>query len=154
MRAPSWASACQREENAMPHLTTEAANAILLQNFAPWVLASGLKVESIAADGARLRIPFSAELCRTGAILCGQALISAADSAMVIALASASGAFKPCTTVDLTISYMRPISQADALLEAKLMRLGKTLAFCSCAVSEASNGKPVAFATGTYALLD
>src|SRR5215510_4851071 len=148
------ASACQREENAMPHLTAEAANAILLENFAPWVLASGLKVERIAADGASLRIPFSAELCRTGAILCGQALISAADSAMVIALASVSGAFKPCTTVDLTISYMRPISQADALLEAKLMRLGKTLAFCSCAVSEASNGKPVAFATGTYALLD
>jgi uncharacterized protein (TIGR00369 family) len=137
----------------MPHLTAEAANAILRDNFAPWVLASGLEVEAIVAQGARLRLPFSAELCRAGAILCGQALISAADSAMVLALAAASGAFKPCTTVDLSISYMRPIRQADALLEAKLMRLGKTLAFCSCAVSVPGSDKPVAFSTGTYALL-
>jgi acyl-coenzyme A thioesterase PaaI-like protein len=138
---------------AMPHLTAEAANAILRDNFAPWLLASGLTVQTIVAEGARLRLPFSAELCRAGAILCGQALISAADSAMVIALAATQGAFKPCTTVDLSISYMRPISQADALLAAKLMRLGKMLAFCSCALSEATTGKPAAFATGTYALL-
>jgi len=138
----------------MPHLTAEAANAILAENFAPWVLASGLKVESVLGDGARLRIPFSTDLCRIGGILCGQALISGADSAMVIALAAASGAFKPCTTVDVSMTYMRPISQVDALLEAKLMRLGKMLAFLSCEVSEAGSGKRAAFATGTYALLD
>jgi len=136
----------------MPQLTVEAANAILAQNFAPWVLASGLKVEAIGAEFAKLRLPFSPELCRTGGILCGQALVTGADTAMVIALAAASGAFKPCTTVDLTISYMRPISKADALLEAKLMRLGKSLAFCVCEMGEAG-GKPAAFSTGTYALL-
>lgn len=137
----------------MSGLTTEAANALFEDNFAPWVLASGLRVENIVADGVFLRLPFAAELCRTGGILCGQALISGADSAMVLALAAANGAFKPCTTIDLSMSYMRPISQADALLEAKLMRLGKTLAFCSCAVSAAGTDKPAAFATGTYALL-
>jgi uncharacterized protein (TIGR00369 family) len=138
----------------MSHLTVEAANAILAENFAPWVLASGLKVESMLGDGVRLRMPCSTDLCRTGGILCGQALISGADSAMVIALAAARGAFKPCTTVDLSISYMRPIRQADALLEAKLMRLGKMLAFLSCEVCEAGSGKRAAFSTGTYALLD
>jgi uncharacterized protein (TIGR00369 family) len=136
----------------MPQLTADAANAILVQNFAPWVLASGIKVEAIGPEFAKLRLPFSAELWRTGDILCGQALITGADTAMVIALAAASGAFKPCTTVDLTISYMRPISKADALLEARLMRLGKSLAFCVCEVGEAG-GKPAAFSTGTYALL-
>jgi len=136
----------------MPQLTADAANAILVQNFAPWVLASGIKVEAIGPEFAKLRLPFSAELWRTGDILCGQALITGADTAMVIALAAASGAFKPCTTVDLTISYMRPISKADALLEAKLMRVGKSLAFCVCEVGEAG-GKPAAFSTGTYALL-
>jgi uncharacterized protein (TIGR00369 family) len=135
----------------MPQLTAEAANAVLAQNFAPWVLASGIKVEAIGSESARLRLPFSAELCRTGGMLCGQALITGADTAMVIALAAASGAFRPCTTVDLTISYMRPISKVDALLEAKLMRLGKSLAFCVCEVGEAG-GKPAAFSTGTYAL--
>ena len=129
------------------------ANAILAENFAPWVLASGIKAEAIGADTAMLRIPFADQLCRIGGILCGQALLTGADTAMVIALAAASGAFKPCTTVDLTINYMRPITKADALLEAKVMRLGKTLAFCTCEAREAGGTKPAAFSTGTYAIL-
>ena len=115
----------------MPALSTEQANAILAENFAPWVLASGIAAEAIGAEAASLRIPFSEALCRVGGILCGQALLTGADTAMVIALAAASGGFKPCTTVDLTINYMRPITKADAVLEAKVMRLGKTLAFAS-----------------------
>jgi uncharacterized protein (TIGR00369 family) len=137
----------------MPVLSADAANAILAENFAPWVLASGVKAETIGADAASLRIPFSDQLCRVGGILCGQALLTGADTAMVIALAATSGAFKPCTTVDLTINYMRPITRADALLEAKVMRLGKTLAFCTCEVREAGGTKPAAFSTGTYAIL-
>ena len=76
-----------------------------------------------------------------------------ADTAMVIALAAASGGFKPCTTVDLTINFMRPIAKTDAILEAKVMRLGKTLAFCTCEIREVGGTKPAAFATGTYAIL-
>jgi uncharacterized protein (TIGR00369 family) len=137
----------------MPALATEQANTILADNFAPWVLATGIRAESVGADTASLRIPFSDQLCRVGGILCGQALLTGADTAMVIALAAASGGFKPCTTVDLTINYMRPITKADALLEARVMRLGKTLAFCTCEVREAGGTKPAAFATGTYAIL-
>ena len=137
----------------MSKLTTSAANAILAENFAPWVLASGVTAEAIGADSATLRIPFSDQLCRVGGILCGQALLTGADTAMVIALAASAGAFKPCTTVDLTINYMRPIMKAHALLEAKVMRLGKTLAFCTCEVREAGGTKPAAFATGTYWIL-
>ena len=137
----------------MPVLTTDAANAVLAQNFAPWVLASGVTTEAVATEAATLRIPFSDQLCRVGGILCGQALLTGADTAMVIAPAAASGGFKPCTTVDLTINYMRPITRADALLEAKVMRLGKTLAFCTCEAREAGAAKPAAFSTGTYAIL-
>jgi len=137
----------------MPGFAVEQANAILAENFAPWVLASGVAAEAIGADAATLRIPFAEQLCRIGGILCGQALLTGADTAMVIALAAASGGFKPCTTVDLTINFMRPIAKADALLEAKVMRLGKTLAFCTCEIREAGGTKPAAFATGTYAIL-
>ena len=137
----------------MPGLTVASANTILADNFAPWVLAAGVTTEAVGPDTATLRIPFSDQLCRVGGILCGQALLTGADTAMVIALAAAGGGFKPCTTVDLTINYMRPIMKADALLEAKVMRLGKTLAFCTCEVREAGGTKPAAFSTGTYAIL-
>jgi len=134
-------------------LDVAGANAILGENFAPWVLALGIKAEATGPEAATLRIPFSEQLCRVGGIMCGQALLTGADTAMVIALAAASGGFKPCTTVDLTINYMRPITQADAVLEAKVMRLGKTLAFCTCEIREAESAKPAGFSTGTYAIL-
>ncbi len=137
----------------MTTLSTAQADAILAENFAPWVLATGIKADAAEKDAATLRIPFSDQLCRVGGIMCGQALLTGADTAMVIALAAASGGFKPCTTVDLTINYMRPITKADAVLEAKVMRLGKTLAFCTCEMREAASDKPAAFATGTYAIL-
>jgi uncharacterized protein (TIGR00369 family) len=134
-------------------LDIAAADAILADNFAAWVMATGIKAEAAGTDTATLRIPFSDQLCRVGGILCGQALLTGADTAMVIALASASGGFRPCTTVDLTINYMRPITRADAILAAKVMRLGKTLAFCTCEIGEAGGSNPAAFSTGTYALL-
>ena len=137
----------------MSEFSNAAANTILADNFAPWVLASGIAAEAIGADSATMRIPFSDQLCRVGGILCGQALMTGADTAMVIALAATAGSFKPCTTVDLTINYMRPITKTDALLEAKVMRLGKTLAFCTCEIREAGGSKPAAFSTGTYAIL-
>jgi uncharacterized protein (TIGR00369 family) len=137
----------------MTNLSLPAANTILAENFAPWVLATGITPEAIGPDAATLRIPFSDQLCRVGGIMCGQALLTGADTAMVIALAAASGGFKPCTTVDLTINYMRPIAGADALLEARVMRLGRTLAFCTCEVRETGSAKPAAFSTGTYAIL-
>ena len=137
----------------MSAMNVTSANAILAENFAPWVLALGIQADAIDTDSATLRIPFSDQLCRVGGIMCGQALLTGADTAMVIALAAASGGFKPCTTVDLTINYMRPITKADAVLEAKVMRLGKSLAFCTCHIREAASTKPAAFSTGTYAIL-
>ena len=136
----------------MSNLSIAAANAILTDNFAPWVLTSGIKAEALGADSAKLRIPFASHLARVGGNLCGQALLTGADTAMVIALAAASGGFRLCTIVDLTINYMRPITGADALLEAVVLRLGKTLAFCTCEVRAAGEGKRAAFSTGTYAL--
>jgi uncharacterized protein (TIGR00369 family) len=135
------------------NLDLAAANAILAENFAPWVMALGIRADTTGPDSATLRIPFSQHLCRVGGIVCGQALLTGADTAMVIALATANGGFKPYTTVDLTINFMRPIAQADVLLEAKVMRMGKTLAFCTCGVRDAASAHPAAFSTGTYAIV-
>ena len=134
-------------------LTLQEANTVLADNFAPWVLALGLRVAAIGDATAILRIPFAPALCRVGGTMCGQALASGADTAMVIALAVAMGGLKPLTTVDLTINFMRPIANADATLEARIMRLGRSLAFCTCEIKAAGDAKPAAFSTGTYAIL-
>jgi uncharacterized protein (TIGR00369 family) len=137
----------------MTAFDTTAANAILNDKFARWVLVTGIRTDATTEDGATLRIPFADDLCRVGGILCGQTLVTGADTAMVIAIAAASQGFKPCTTVDLTINFMRPVTNADAVLTAKVMRLGKSLAFCTCEISDADSKKPAAFATGTYMMM-
>lgn len=137
----------------MPEISREQAEEILAENFADWVRDLDLTIEQTSPDALEMRIKFSEKLCRIGGIMCGQALISGADTAMVIALASASGGMRPMTTVDLTCNYMRPIIDEDAILNAKVKRLGKSLAFCTTDVAGSVSNKQAAFATGTYAIL-
>lgn len=134
-------------------LTVEQANRILDQNFAAWVLELRLAVESVDTMSARLRLPFSERLVRVGGTICGQALMSFADTAMVIAISAASGGFRPMTTVGQTISFMRPVANADVVAEAKVLRLGKTLAFGEIDLRAGDRDDLAAHVTTTYAIL-
>lgn len=133
-------------------MNVKAAEQLLAANFAPWVLDLGLRVESVSKDRAVLRMPASARIARVGGTVCGQALMSAADTAMVIALSSAMGEFRPMTTVSQNVSFMRPISGQDVLIEARVIRLGRTLAFGEIEMRAADEKKPAAHATTTYAI--
>ncbi|MBK8063087.1 MAG: PaaI family thioesterase [Betaproteobacteria bacterium] len=134
-------------------LTVAAAQGILADNFAAWVLDLGLSVESVAAGGAILRLPYSDRLVRVGGTICGQALMSAADTAMVIALAGVFGAFRPVTTVSQNVTFMRPIAKADVLIEAQVLRQGRTLAFGEIVLRAAGDERAAVHATTTYAIL-
>ena len=131
----------------------------LLQNaltdyFAPWVQALGLRVEPHQPEGAvLLRLPYSEQLARSGGMLCGQAMMAAADTAMVLALIAHFGAFRPCTTVQLSTSFLKPLSNQDALVQARVLRAGKTMAFGEIDLSGADDGKSICRASTTYALL-
>jgi uncharacterized protein (TIGR00369 family) len=128
------------------------AQAILAANFAPWVQSLGLNVEAVAGDAATLRLPFDSRLVRVGGIVCGQALMTAADTAMVIAVAAALGEFRAMATVGQTISFLRPVANDDVLVEARVLRLGRTLAFGEVSMHAAGTGLLAAHATTTYAL--
>ena len=134
-------------------LTVPAAQAILTANFAAWVQDLALSVESVAIGAAVLRMPYSERLVRVGGTFSGQALMSAADTAMVIALAGSFGEFKPVTTVSQNVTFMRPIAQQDVLVEARVIRLGRTLAFGEITLRGAKDDRVAAHATTTYAIL-
>ncbi|MBE7367629.1 PaaI family thioesterase [Ramlibacter pallidus] len=121
--------------------------------FAPWVQALGLQVEAFDADSVTLRLPQSDQLSRVGNMLCGQAMMAAADTAMVLALINQSGAFRPCTTVQTNTNFLKPLSGQDALVQARIVRAGKTLAFGEIDIRGAEDGKSACRATTTYALL-
>jgi uncharacterized protein (TIGR00369 family) len=134
-------------------MNTDTLQAALADYFAPWVQALALKVESFTAESVLLRLPQSDQLSRVGGMLCGQAMMAAADSAMVLALINHFGEFRPCTTVQFSTSFLKPLSAQDALIEAKVVRAGKALAFGEIDIRGARDGKSVCRASTTYALL-
>ena len=127
--------------------------AALPEYFAPWVQALGLQVEGFDADSITLRLPRNEQLSRVGGMLCGQAMMAAADTAMVLALINHFGEFRPCTTVQMNSSFLKPLANQDALVQARVVRAGKSLAFGEIDVRGADDGKSVSRASTTYALL-
>jgi uncharacterized protein (TIGR00369 family) len=131
----------------------EQLQAALPEYFAPWVLALDLKVVSSTGSSVTLRLPNTSALSRSGGMVCGQALMAAADTAMVLALMQHFGQFRPCTTVQMNTSFLKPLAQHDGMITANVLRAGKSLAFGEIDISNAQDGKSVCRASTTYALL-
>ena len=125
--------------------------------FAPWVRELELRLLYASPGEVRLALPVHARHVHAGNVMSGQAVMAAADTAMVLAVTSKLGAFKPMTTVQLQTSFLRPIARdaGDAIVVARVLRLGKTLAFGEIEVTTGAAGGSAlaAHATTTYALL-
>lgn len=134
-------------------MDTRQLQTALTDYFAPWIQALQLDVVSHDAHQVMLRLPHSDALARTGGMVCGQAMMAAADTAMALAVFSHFGQFRPCTTVQMSSSFLKPLSGQDGLVEARLLRVGKSLAFGEIDIRSASDGKSVCRASATYALL-
>jgi uncharacterized protein (TIGR00369 family) len=140
------------------------ARRVLGDVIAPWVQDLGLSIAGIdyaappdaAPDwqpGAILRMAFSERLCRHGGIVCGQALMALADTAMVIALLAANRGYRPMTTVDQTTHFMRAATATDVLADARVVRLGRTMGFGRVTLSSAADNKQVAMVSSAFAML-
>src|ERR1700692_628629 len=156
--------AFMQQETQAAGFDIEEARRVLGDVFAPWVQDLGLSVERIecaappgaAADwqpGAILRMAFSERLCRNGGIVCGQALMALADTAMVIAILAANRGFRPMTTVDQTTHFMRAATSSDVLADARVVRLGRTMSFGRVNLLNDADNKPVAMVSSAFAML-
>ncbi len=128
-----------------------AATGILQRELAPWVQDLDLSIAAVGTDRATLAMRAGPRTQRAGGVVCGQAMMALADTAMVFAVAAASGGYRPMTTVGQTVSFMKPATGATIAAEARVLRLGKSLAFGEIAIT--GGGAVVAHATATYALL-
>ncbi|MFI6639411.1 PaaI family thioesterase [Streptomyces sp. NPDC050504] len=134
-------------------LTPADADKLLADNFAPWVLALGLRTEEVGEQRAVLRLPWSDALAREGGALSGQALMAAADTATVVAVSAARGGFVPMTTVQQSTTFERAVVGADVLVEARITKLGKRMAFADITMTAEGAEGAAARASTVYALL-
>ena len=132
--------------------------------FAPWVLDLGLHIESVETDpppghaadwkpGGVLRMAFSERLCREGGIVCGQAMMALADTAMALAIGAAAKEFRPIATVDQTTHFLKAVAASDVLADARVIRLGRTMSFGRVDLLSANDRKPVAMVSCAFAML-
>lgn len=113
-----------------------------------------LQVTSVAPGEVALQMPVAEELVHGGGVLCGQAMLAAADTAMLLALVAQMGEFKPVTTVQLQTSFLRPVPRGTphVTVVGRVLRHGKTLSYGEVDITT-PDGKLAAHATTTYALL-
>ena len=135
-------------------LDTKFLSDALRDVFAPWVRELELRVLDARAGDVRLALPVTARHVHAGNVMSGQTLMAAADTAMVLAVMSKLGAFRPMTTVQLQTTFLRPVAAdaGEAVVHARVLRLGKTLAFGDIEITT-GDGVLAAHATTTYALL-
>ena len=114
----------------------------------------GMRVDKVDPGQVTLSLPVSAEIVHAGGVVCGQAILAAADTAMLVAMIAQLGEFRPMTTVQLQASFVRPVPK-EALriaLVARVLRHGKSLSYGDLEF-RTEDGKLAAHATTTYAML-
>lgn len=137
-----------------PVIDLEALRDILATVVAPWVAELELQLLQAQPGEVVLALPVAPKHVHGGGVLCGQSMMAAADTAMILAICTHLGGFKPMTTVQLQTSFLRPIPGDDgaARVVARVLRMGRKLVFGEIEILDA-RGQLAAHATTTYALV-
>ena len=115
----------------------------------PFAKLLGMEAESVEPGHAVLTMKIRDDLKRNGGIAHGGAIAALIDSAMAFAIVPLLSENERTTTVDLTIHFMRPLSEGSARASARVVRAGKRVITVSAELFN-SEGKLAATALSTY----
>src|ERR1700739_2412484 len=112
-------------------MTTTELQALYAEVFADWVRELELEVRATTDDGVTLALPVRARHVHGGGVVCGQTLMAAADTALVLAISHVLGGFRPQTTVQLQASFLRAVGKDVPEVEvvATVLKAGRNLVF-------------------------
>jgi uncharacterized protein (TIGR00369 family) len=135
-------------------MTTTELQALYAEVFAEWVRELELEVRSTTDDTVTLALPVRARHVHAGGVVCGQTLMAAADTALVLAISHKLGGFRPQTTVQLQTSFLRAVGKdvPEVAVEARILKAGRSLVFGEVTL-RLPDGQVAAHATSTSALL-
>ncbi|MEM7226458.1 MAG: PaaI family thioesterase [Pseudomonadota bacterium] len=120
----------------------------------PWAVDMGFQVEAIGEGTCRVRLPYSPSHLRPGGTMAGPLLMGLADVAVYVAVLSEIGRVELAVTTNLTCNFLRRPKPGDVVGEARMIKVGKRLAYGEVSIySEAERDKgPVAHVTATYSI--
>jgi acyl-coenzyme A thioesterase PaaI-like protein len=89
---------------------------------------------------------------RPGGTVAGPALFALADVALYAAVLSRIGPVELAVTTSMTINFLRKPAPRPVIAEARLLQLGRRLAYGEVLLLSDGEADPVAHATGTYSI--
>jgi uncharacterized protein (TIGR00369 family) len=128
-----------------------ALQAFLRRDFGQ--VAADFAVERADATGVCLRLRVESRHLRPGGTVSGPAMFGLADVAMYLAILSRIGPVALAVTTNCAIDFMRkPQAGVDLLAEARVLKLGRSLAVGDVMIFSEGGADPVARASLTYAI--
>jgi uncharacterized protein (TIGR00369 family) len=115
----------------------------------PFAKLIGIELDQINEGVATLGLKVRNDLMQNNGVVHGGAIASLIDTAAAFAIVSVLPSGERVTTVDITISYLRPLTTGRARATARIVRAGRRLITVSGEVLD-DGGKPVATALTTY----
>ena len=116
-------------------------------------VAEEFAVERADASGVTLRLKVAERHLRPGGTVSGPSIFGLVDVAMYLAILSRIGPVALAVTTNCAIDFMRkPAAGRDLLGEARLLKLGRSLAVGDVMVFSEGLADPVARASLTYAI--
>jgi len=130
-------------------MTADELNAFYAEAFPGGASA---RIEHADGKTARLRLPFNPASTRPGDTVSGPTMMALADSAMYALTLSAIGLEPMAVTTSLTMNFLRMPGRADLIAEARMLKLGRSLAVGDVLVRADGAEAPCAHAVVTYSI--
>lgn len=111
-----------------------------------------IAVEAVGPMTARVRCPVDWKNLRPGGTVSGPTLFTVADCAFYVAVLAMIGRQALTVTSNLNINFLRKPPVADVIGEARILKLGRTLATGDVMLRSGGLEDPVAHAAVTYAI--
>ena len=115
----------------------------------PFVLLCGIELESAEPGSAVMSLAVREELKRDNGVVHGGAIATLIDTCTAFAIIPLLEEDEHSVTVDLTISYLRPLTTGTARASAKILRQGRRVIVLSADVVD-HEGNLAATALSTY----
>jgi uncharacterized protein (TIGR00369 family) len=112
----------------------------------------GFRADRIDFGCATVRMPFDPTFVRPGGTISGPALMALTDYGMYAALMGAIGRVEMAVTTNININFLRKPAARDVLAECRVIKLGRSLSVIDVMLYSEGDDRPVAHATGTYAI--
>ncbi len=137
----------------MSEITIEEARKFFENSFSDWIKDLDITITDISPGSATLRIPATGRINRLGGMICGQAIMALADTAMVFAVAANAGSFVSMTSVNMQTTFLRPAEGEEMFAVAKVIKSGKRLVYGEINLHMGDASKPVSHVTTSVMLL-